>query len=109
MNIEWTFEPGRVFSIDEQDELIAEATFCEKADGVLDIDHTYVISRLRGQGIAGQLMTAAAEHIRERKGKVTASCSYANAWFKRHQKDYADIISDDLAGEAPACRLDGRK
>ncbi len=105
MNIEWIFERERICSVDQYGELIAEATFHEKADGVLDIDHTYVVSRLRGRGIADQMMAAAAGLIRERKRKVTASCAYANAWLKRHQKEYADIISDDLASEAPACRV----
>lgn len=103
--MEWTYEKERISSTDEHGELIAEATFHEKADGVFNIGHTYVVPSMRGQGIAEDMMAAVAGYIREKKGKVTASCSYANAWLKRHQKEYQDIISKDLADEALACRL----
>ena len=109
MSIEWTIEQGRISSRGEHDELIAEATFCERENGVFDINHTFVVPRLRGRGVAGQMMSAIAALIREKKGKVTASCPYAHAWLKKHEKEYADIVSSDLNDQAPACRLDDTK
>ncbi len=103
--MEWTVEQGRICSRDESGEVIAEATFHEKANGDYDIDHTYVVPQLRGRGVADDMMTAVAEHFRNNKNRVTASCSYANAWFKTHRAEYADIISNELENETPACRI----
>ncbi len=103
--MDWIVEQGRVFSKDDHGELIAEATFYEKSNGDFYIDHTYVVPRLRSRGIADEMKKALATVIRERGGKVTASCSYANAWLKRHKGEYTDIISKDLMNEAIACHL----
>jgi predicted GNAT family acetyltransferase len=108
MNMDWIYEQGRISRVDENGELIAEATYHEKENGVDVIDHTYVLPRLRGQGIAGRMMAAVAEVIREKGGKVTASCSYASAWLIKHEKEYADIISKEIASDVLACRLNGR-
>ncbi len=105
MNTEWTFETERISSKDEHGELIAEATFHEKANGEFDIDHTYVVPRFRGQGIADDMMKALTGLMREKGVRVTASCSYANAWLKKHKTEYADIISGELESEAVACRI----
>lgn len=103
--MKWIVEKGRICSRDESGDVIAEATFHEKANGEYDIDHTYVVPRLRGRGVAGDMMTAVAEHFRARKAKVTASCAYAHVWLKRHEQQYADIISEDFAGEPLTCRF----
>ncbi len=88
---------GRVFSIDENKELMAETTYVYKENGEVDIDYTYVNPILRGQGAAGKMMQVVASHLREKGLKATASCSYANAWLLKNRKAYADIISEDLA------------
>ena len=74
-------EKGRIFMEDENGKSIAEITFPETAPGVYTIDHTFVDSSLRGQGIAGKLVQAAVDEITSRGGKVQATCSYAKKWL----------------------------
>lgn len=39
---------------------------------------------------------------------ASASCSYANAWLKKHRKSYSDIISVDINDADTAYKTDGR-
>lgn len=105
--MDWKFEEGRIYSVNEAGELMAEATYVLKENGEIDIDHTFVNPILRGQGVAGQMMEVVAAFLREKEMKATASCSYANIWFKKNATDYADIISSELDAEAIACKIDG--
>lgn len=104
----WIYEDGRIYSVDENNKLLAEATFFYKANGGVDIDHTYVTPALRGGGVAGKLMEAVAEYLRKNSLKASASCSYANAWFRKHRESHKDIIAEDIEDDADACRIDGR-
>jgi predicted GNAT family acetyltransferase len=104
----WKFEDKRIYSIDEKGELMAETTFVFKENGEVNIDHTYVNPVLRGQGIAGKMMKVVAEYLRGKVLKVTASCSYAKTWLKRHEELYSDIISQDIDKEIDACKINGK-
>jgi predicted GNAT family acetyltransferase len=104
----WSYEQTRIYSTDENGRLNAETTFHQTENGETDIDHTYVHPDLRGQGIAGDMMGVVAEHLRKKGAKVTASCSYANIWFKRNKKSYADIISEDMFSEPLSCSINAR-
>jgi hypothetical protein len=106
--MDWIFENGRIYSIDENKELLAETTYTYKANGDVVIDHTWVSPLLRGKGVAGKMMEAVAGFLREHSLKASATCSYANAWLKKNRKAYADIISDNFDDEATACKM-GRK
>lgn len=101
----WYYEPERVYSTDEKGKLIAETTFFQKEDGVINIDHTYVSPNLRGKGVGANMMAVVAEHLRDKGKRVTASCSYANLWFKKNKEANADIISDDMSNEPLACNI----
>jgi len=79
-----------------------------REDGIAVIDHTFVSSSLRGQGVAGELMKIASEYFRKHNIKIAATCSYAHAWLERHSQTYADILSTAFEDEATACKLDGR-
>ena len=57
-------ETGRIFLEDESGRLLAEVTFPSVSARVVDIRHTFVDDSLRGQGVAGRLMEAAARQIR---------------------------------------------
>ncbi len=74
---------GRIFCKSEG-KLLAEITFPDTADGVRDIDHTFVDDSLRGQGVAAQLVQMAAESILAEGKKAETSCSYAAKWLERH-------------------------
>ena len=65
--MEFQKEPGRIFALGEDGKLLAEITFPTGEDGVADIDHTFVDESLRGQGVASQLVRAAAAELR---GKI---------------------------------------
>lgn len=83
-------EENRIFALDPSGKLIAEVTF-PVSDGFAVIDHTFVDDSLRGQGIAGQLLTSAAEQIRNSGLKAKPVCSYAVKWFEKHS-EYSDIL-----------------
>ncbi|MGI5970952.1 MAG: GNAT family N-acetyltransferase [Oscillospiraceae bacterium] len=85
------YEDGRIYMEDDSGKLIAEVTFPETEPGVVNFDHTLVEYSLRGRGIAGELMQAAADEVRRRGMKATATCSYAVKWFAEHN-EYSDII-----------------
>jgi len=104
----WQYENGRIYSISEDNELLAETTYVMKENGLVDINHTYVAPELRGKGVASEMMGVVAKYFRNHSLKATASCSYANSWLKKHREEYADIISEELDNEAAACRIDGK-
>ena len=56
-------EKNRIFAVDNSGKLVAEITFPDAGNGLVDIDHTFVDDSLRGQGAAGQLVEAAAKQI----------------------------------------------
>ena len=89
--MEFQKETGRIYA-EKEGKLIAEITFPEEG-GVAVIDHTFVDDSLRGQGVAGRLVRAAADQIRAEDKKARAVCSYARAWFDRHPEE-ADLLED---------------
>lgn len=74
---------NRIAAIDNGEE-IGEVTFPER-NGAYVINHTYVDDRLRGQGIASELVRRAVEEIERRGGRVEATCSYAQLWLARNR------------------------
>lgn len=92
----WIDEPGRIYSVDEINTCIAEATYVFLDKNTVDITHTYVDPALRGQGVAGEMMETVAQHLRRDGLKAVASCSYANAWLNKHRESYSDVISENL-------------
>ena len=103
----WIYEEGRIYCEDENKKLMAEAILTVKTNGEVDIEHVFVDSSLRGQGIAGKIMEAVAEYLRKNRLKTTATCSYAKSWIMKNRAFYEDIISLD-ENEIIACKIDGR-
>lgn len=90
----FTYNPNQIALFDQESgKLLAEVTFpCTKEDtNVVDINHTFVDDSLRGQGVAGKLMEAAAGQIRKDGKKAVLTCSYAVKWFEKHL-EYQDIV-----------------
>jgi len=81
--MEYITEKNRIYLVDDGEE-VGEVTFPER-EGVYVIDHTYVDGRLRGQGIAAELVRRAVEEIESRGGQVEATCSYALIWLSRNR------------------------
>ena len=85
--MEFKITENRVFMKDENGKTIAEVTFPEVREGVVDINHTFVDDSLRGQGVAGSLLEAAVSVLRMSGKKAVLSCSYAVKWFEKHPEE----------------------
>lgn len=85
--MEFKYEDNRIYVEKENGELLAEITFPETEEGIVDIDHTYVSDELRGQGVAGKLVKAAADTISASGKKAKTSCSYAASWAEKHPEE----------------------
>lgn len=83
--MEFQKEPGHIWASDG-DRLLAEVNFPSR-NGLAAITHTFVDDSLRGQGIAAQLLQAAADQIRADGMKVRPICSYAKKWFEQHPEE----------------------
>jgi uncharacterized protein len=105
--LNWQHEPERTFAVMETGELLAEATFADLGDNTVNINHTYVSPILRGQGVAGKMMNEVAERLRREGRKAQATCSYADAWLRKHADTHADILADKTC-DGPSCRIDGK-
>ncbi|HZK22427.1 MAG TPA: GNAT family N-acetyltransferase [Oscillospiraceae bacterium] len=99
------FEQGRIYNVDENNELMAELTYDFKSSNEININRTFVNTKLRGQGVAGKLMKEAVTYLRRNKLKTTASCSYANSWLTKRKEELSDIISDEFDDVAAACKI----
>lgn len=86
-------ESNKIYMNDENNHMIAVVTFPKEKENVVNIDHTYVDSSLRGQGIAGKLMEETVAQLRESNQKAKASCSYAVKWFEEHP-ECADVLDN---------------
>ena len=64
----------------------AELTYRTRAEGVVVADHTFVPDSLRGQGIAGKLLSAFMAFVAENNLKVVPQCSYVAASFARKKE-----------------------
>ncbi|WP_027296539.1 GNAT family N-acetyltransferase [Robinsoniella sp. KNHs210] len=74
--------------------MLAEVTFPDIDENTVEVNHTFVDESLQGQGIAGQLMLALAEHLRCENKKAVLTCSYAQHWFSKHP-EYNSLIKEE--------------
>ena len=84
-------ESNRIYCKDSQGKVIAEVTFPDIRYHVVNLNHTFVDSSLRGQGIAGKMMEEAAQKIRRDGKKVIPTCPYAVKWFEKNTQ-YRDLL-----------------
>ncbi|MGI6069676.1 MAG: GNAT family N-acetyltransferase [Blautia sp.] len=92
--MDFVYTDNKISLMDERGRVLAEVTFPEAGESVVNINHTFVDDSLRGQGIAGRMMEAAAEHLRKQNKKVVLTCSYAVKWFEKHP-EYSDLLQSD--------------
>lgn len=92
--MEFIHERNRIYAENEEGMRVAEVTFPEYREQVVNVNHTFVDTSLRGQGIAGKLMEELVKQLKEENKKVILTCSYADMWFEKH-KQYDDLISRD--------------
>lgn len=89
--MEFIHQEHRIYAEDENGKLLAEVTFPASGDDAVCITHTFTDPSLRGQGVAGRLMEAVIAYAKEHNKKITATCSYAAAWFEK-RPEYAGIM-----------------
>ena len=82
--MEYITYKNRIAAVVDGEE-VGKVTFPER-EGVFVINHTYVDDRLRGQGVASELVRRAVEEIERRGGRVEATCSYAALWLARNRE-----------------------
>ncbi|MGL6199481.1 MAG: GNAT family N-acetyltransferase [Lachnospiraceae bacterium] len=89
--MDFIYRSNQIALYDTEEKLIAEVTFPDVDDNTVNIDHTFVDDSLRGQGVAGKLMEAAAKELRTRNKKADLTCTYATSWFAKHP-EYKDVV-----------------
>lgn len=94
--MEFTKNTNRIFANDETGKLIAEITFPDISATTVDINHTFVDSSLRGQGVAGKLMLAAVDTIRAQSKKAVATCPYAVDWFAKNP-EFSELLDSNIS------------
>ena len=87
--MEYIIEENRIYAVEDGNEEdggmpVAFVSFPQR-EGIFVINHTYVDERLRGQGIASELVRRAVEEIERRGGQYKATCSYAQLWLARNR------------------------
>ena len=87
----FTHEENAVILYSEEGSRLAEITFPYIDEKTVDINHTFVDSSLRGQGIAGRLMDEVIAELENRSLKAVPSCSYAAKWFEKHP-EYSHLL-----------------
>lgn len=88
--MEFKIEKNRIYIDNGNKKCIGEVTFPSTSETTVNVNHTFVDTSLRGQGIANKLMTELAEHLRKTNRKAFATCYYAIDWFENHP-EYSDI------------------
>ena len=91
--MDFIYEKDRIYLENEEGKTIAEVTFPNVSSDEVNVNHTFVDSSLRGQGMASKLMTALATDLKKNNKKAHATCSYAIEWFEKHP-EYSDIYSN---------------
>ena len=68
----------------------AFTAYYEEGD-TLNFHHTYVPEKLRNKGVAGKIVAAALNHVRQHNLKVIASCAFVEH-FIENNPEYQDLV-----------------
>ena len=82
----------KIWLENEEGKVVAYVEFPE-INGVANVMHTVVDKSLRGQGIAGKLLTALVEKMEKEGRKIELTCSYAIDWFEKN-KGHENVLAD---------------
>ena len=82
----------KIWLENEEGKVVAYVEFPE-VNGVANVIHTVVDKSLRGQGIAGKLLTALVEKMEKEGRKLELTCSYAIDWFEKN-KGHENVLAD---------------
>ena len=89
--MDFTQNKNQIALFSEAGDLLAEITFPNIDETTVDVNHTFVDSSLRGQGIAGKLMQELVSDLEANNLKAVPTCSYAQGWFEKHP-EYAHLV-----------------
>lgn len=92
--MDFKYEENRIYLEANDGKCIAEITFPSTSKNEVNINHTYVDTSLRGQGVANKLITALVDELKKTNRKTYATCSYAIDWFENHP-EFNDIYLED--------------
>lgn len=87
----FTHNKNQIALFSETGGLLAEVTFPNIDEATVDVNHTFVDTSLRGQGIAGKLMQELVADLAANNLKAVLTCSYAQGWFENHPQ-YAHLV-----------------
>jgi predicted GNAT family acetyltransferase len=84
---------NRFFIGESEENDVARITFYYKEENVIVIDHTFVSPELRGQSVAGKLLSEVVNFAKENNLLIIPVCSYAVKVMSR--PGYEDILYKD--------------
>ncbi len=82
------------FELLDGDEVVGYVNYGRRP-GVLALMHTEVDPNRRGEGLAGELVSAALDSARDDGLAVLPFCSYVNRYIKAHD-EYAALVPQDF-------------
>lgn len=86
MDIQHSFNGQKgSYYIKQNDILLAEMTYVMSGEKTFIIDHTFVDSSLKGQGIGRKLLDALVEHARKNHLKIIPLCPFAKSVFDKDE------------------------
>ena len=73
-----------------RDDIVLGHAAYQRTGQLIVFTHTEVDPSLEGQGIGGQLIRGALDHVRTLDLRVLAVCPFVQSWMSRHA-DYSDL------------------
>ncbi len=67
--------------------------YAEDGSGRMEFVSTYVPDEMRGQGVASEIIKAAAEYAVSTGLRIVPVCSYAQSYFKKHE-EYRENLAE---------------
>ncbi|WP_173021180.1 GNAT family N-acetyltransferase [Secundilactobacillus folii] len=86
------FQPGRFYANDDTGSTLANIIFEDRQNHRIAITETFVDERLRGQGIAKQLMLRVIRFAQIYHLTIIPECTYADAFLEKHL-EYASLVA----------------
>lgn len=88
--MEFTREKEKIVVYDKNEEL-AVVEFLYIDSNTIEITHTFVSDKLRGQGVAAKLIEEVIALAKKENLKIIPICSYAKGYFEKHL-EYSDLL-----------------
>jgi predicted GNAT family acetyltransferase len=85
-------ENGGEFMVDKNHEKAASLQYMLFGSGRLVINHTEVGASLKGEGVGGKLIDAAADYARAQGLKILPVCPFAKSYMRAKKEKYGDVL-----------------